>query len=131
MREGRRTLFLSIVLLYQFQPPYTANFSDFIFLANSSTYAENRQNRGLTRFPKGQRRECRRHCEKKGRGLGAAPVVIYAIRRSLLAPQGRVGSTYRPNHGYGRVRRCHRRGTLKLECPHRDLARVALDEEDG
>jgi len=28
----------------------TANFSDFIFLANSMTYAENRQNRGLTRL---------------------------------------------------------------------------------
>ena len=28
------------------------NFSDFIFVAKSMTYAENRQNRGLTRFAK-------------------------------------------------------------------------------
>jgi hypothetical protein len=28
------------------------NFSDFILLANSVTYAENRRNRGLTRFAK-------------------------------------------------------------------------------
>jgi hypothetical protein len=28
------------------------NFSDFIFLANSMTYAENRRNRGLTGFAK-------------------------------------------------------------------------------
>src|SRR5258708_37676540 len=42
-------LFL-IVLLYQFQPTYPANFADFIFLANSSTYGENCQKGGLTRF---------------------------------------------------------------------------------
>src|ERR1700704_4015264 len=42
--------FISIVLLYQFQPTYPANFPDFIFLANSSTYTGNRRNGGLTRF---------------------------------------------------------------------------------
>jgi hypothetical protein len=31
------SVFFLIVLLYQFQPAYTANFSDFIFLAYSST----------------------------------------------------------------------------------------------
>jgi hypothetical protein len=33
-------------------PHLPANFSDFIFLADSLTYAENRQNRGLTRLAK-------------------------------------------------------------------------------
>lgn len=39
-----------LFLLYQLQPTYTDNFSDFICLTNSSTYVENRLNRGLTRF---------------------------------------------------------------------------------
>jgi hypothetical protein len=45
-------LFLSIVLLYQFDPTYTDKFRHFIFLANSLTYGENRRNGGLTRFLK-------------------------------------------------------------------------------
>src|SRR5271157_2821588 len=46
-----RTLLLSIILLYQSQPIYPDNFSNFIFPANTSTYAENRRNGGLTGFP--------------------------------------------------------------------------------
>src|SRR5882762_7469273 len=49
-RSNSAPFFISIVLLYQFQPTYPANFPDFIFLSNSSTYRENRQNGGLTRF---------------------------------------------------------------------------------
>jgi len=42
--------FLTYNFIISIPTHLTANFSDFIFLANSLTYAENRQNRDLTRL---------------------------------------------------------------------------------
>ena len=53
MRKGAgecRTLFLLYNSIISIPTCLTANFSDFIFLANSMAYAENRPIRGLTRF---------------------------------------------------------------------------------
>ncbi len=55
MRKGAeeyRALFLVYSSIISIPTHLPDNFSDFIFLANSMTYAENRRNRGLTRFAK-------------------------------------------------------------------------------
>jgi|ERR1035441_6984411 hypothetical protein len=62
--------FFSIVLFYQFQPAHLDNVSVFIFLASSSTYRQNRQNRGLTRFPSNLRGSCER----------SLPTISWAVR---------------------------------------------------
>ncbi len=58
MKKGRGGMprpFLIYKFIISILTHLTANFSDFIFLASSMTYAENRQNRGLTRFAKIER----------------------------------------------------------------------------
>ena len=58
--------------------PHLAKFFDFIFLANSMAYAENRQNGGLTKF-----------CQKARKGLpyggtGEMPIAPWAVRGGRL-----------------------------------------------
>src|SRR5260221_14451207 len=77
-------LFL-LVLLYQFQPTYPANFADFIFLANSSTYGENCQKGGLTRFSRNREIPGGGSNSGRARAPGAPSTILRSIsvRRSI------------------------------------------------
>src|SRR5208282_1432402 len=88
-RESFRALFIyvSIISIPTYVPD---NFSDFIFLANSAAYTENRQDRGLTRFPK---------IERGGKGAALEPRPWLFVRsaavylRRMAAPGRTAGCT--------------------------------------
>ena len=76
--------FLKVIsLLYQFRPTYTDKFCYFIFHANSSTYGENLQHGGLTRFRVG----------RSGRLVPpAAGLARASFHPRTISGQGRVAS---------------------------------------
>jgi hypothetical protein len=92
-RSDPRPYSSSIVLLYQFRPACLDNVSDFISPAYSSTYRENRQNGGLTRFPTRQitipsMRKARRVGTKLGiaRGFISGALPAQKLRKSRFSP---------------------------------------------